>query len=31
MSKVSWPTVIVTVIIIMFVAPFVMKKVSGAQ
>jgi hypothetical protein len=30
MSKISWPTVIVTVIIIMFVAPFVMKKVSGS-
>ena len=29
MSKISWPTVIVTVVIIMFVAPFVMKKIGG--
>jgi len=28
MSKISWPTVIVTVIIVMFVAPMVMRKVG---
>jgi hypothetical protein len=30
MSKISWPTVIVTVIIVMFIAPMIMRKVGTA-